>query len=140
LANFTIPSLPSNALLLALFSTLTFLTRFLRRVIIEFASIRPGWAASTATDLWGPAVNLPSQFDLSSIHIMVVAQVQLLVRAECTGLSGSLLDLLPRSGESKCHTDDESKESELHIEMKAISVWRLRFITVIVSILLNGSR
>jgi hypothetical protein len=120
LANFTIQSLLSNALLRTLFSTLTFLTRFLRRVIIDLASIRPGWAASTATDLWGPAVNLPSHLDLSSIHIMVVAQVQLLVRAEFTGLGGRFLALLRRSGDSKCHTDDESKESELHIEMKTI--------------------
>jgi hypothetical protein len=124
LANFTVLSVLSNALLLTLFSMLTFLTRSLRRIITDVASIRPGWATSTATDLWGLAVDLPAQLDLSSIHIVVVTQVQLLVCAECTGLSGSFLALLPWSGDSKCHTNDESKESELHIEMKTISVWR----------------
>jgi hypothetical protein len=101
---------------------LTFLARFLRRVIINVAPIRPGWAAPTATDLRGPAVDFPPHLDLSSIHIMVVAQVQPLVRAEFAARRGGFLALLRGSGHNKCH-DGEGKESELHIEIKTVFVW-----------------
>jgi hypothetical protein len=85
-------------------------------VVGEGATNSPGWAASTAANLW-PLDDLSSDQELSSVNIVVVSEIGLLVRTVCACAFGrSACRRSWRSGEDHGEASDEESESELHIE------------------------